>query len=78
MASAGSTQQSFRKALGALKDSTLVGLAKVNSDYKVISIAISVNPFPLQRFIPNIIWFPNNTNLDFPGTGYCVGQGHQS
>lgn len=26
---------SFRKAYGALKDSTMVGLAKVNSDYKV-------------------------------------------
>lgn len=31
----GSTQQSLRKALGAIKDSTKVGLAKVNSDYKV-------------------------------------------
>ncbi|KAF8392968.1 hypothetical protein HHK36_021209 [Tetracentron sinense] len=34
MAGGGSTQQSLRKALGALKDSTKVGLAKVNSDYK--------------------------------------------
>lgn len=31
----GSTQQNIRKALGAIKDSTKVGLAKVNSDYKV-------------------------------------------
>lgn len=30
------TFQSFRKAYGALKDSTKVGLAKVNSEYKVI------------------------------------------
>jgi hypothetical protein len=29
-----STQQSLRKALGAIKDSTKVGLAKVNSSYK--------------------------------------------
>lgn len=33
--SGGGTQQSLRKALGAIKDSTRVGLAKVNSDYKV-------------------------------------------
>ena len=30
------TFQSFRKAYGALKDSTTVGLAKVNSEFKVI------------------------------------------
>ena len=29
------TFQSIRKAYGALKDSTMVGLAKVNSDFKV-------------------------------------------
>ncbi|KAL2645400.1 hypothetical protein R1flu_012987 [Riccia fluitans] len=32
--------QSLRKALGALKDSTKVGLAKVNSDYKDLDIAV--------------------------------------
>ncbi|CAM6098149.1 unnamed protein product [Calypogeia fissa] len=36
----GSTQQSLRKALGAIKDSTKVGLAKVNSDYKDLDIAV--------------------------------------
>ncbi|XP_068642659.1 putative clathrin assembly protein At5g57200 [Aristolochia californica] len=34
------TLQSFRKAYGALKDSTKVGLAKVNSDFKDLDIAI--------------------------------------
>jgi hypothetical protein len=29
------SQQGLRKALGAIKDSTKVGLAKVNSTYKV-------------------------------------------
>lgn len=29
------SQPSLRKALGAIKDSTKVGLAKVNSTYKV-------------------------------------------
>ncbi|KAG2398575.1 putative clathrin assembly protein [Vigna angularis] len=32
--------ESFRKAYGALKDSTKVGLAKVNSEYKELDIAI--------------------------------------
>ncbi|XP_027329252.1 putative clathrin assembly protein At5g35200 isoform X2 [Abrus precatorius] len=36
----GGTQKSFRKALGALKDTTTVSLAKVNSDYKELDIAI--------------------------------------
>lgn len=36
----GGTQQSIRKALGAIKDSTRVGLAKVNSDYKELDVAI--------------------------------------
>ncbi|KAK0571314.1 hypothetical protein LWI29_014018 [Acer saccharum] len=34
------TFQSFRKAYGALKDSTKVGLAKVNSEFKELDIAI--------------------------------------
>ncbi|KAF5193607.1 Clathrin coat assembly protein [Thalictrum thalictroides] len=38
--SAGGTQNSLRKALGAIKDSTTVNLAKVNSDYKELDIAI--------------------------------------
>ncbi|PKU82211.1 putative clathrin assembly protein At5g35200 [Dendrobium catenatum] len=38
--SSGGTQQSLRKYLGAIKDSTTVGLAKVNSDYKELDIAI--------------------------------------
>uniref|UniRef100_A0A5B7BHS0 ENTH domain-containing protein n=1 Tax=Davidia involucrata TaxID=16924 RepID=A0A5B7BHS0_DAVIN len=39
MAVSGSAQN-FRKALGALKDSTKVGLAKVNSDNKELDVAI--------------------------------------
>ncbi|KAF5182094.1 Clathrin coat assembly protein [Thalictrum thalictroides] len=34
------TLQSLRKAYGALKDSTMVGLAKVNSEFKDLDIAI--------------------------------------
>ncbi|KAK8491187.1 hypothetical protein V6N11_037950 [Hibiscus sabdariffa] len=36
----GAKQSSFRKALGAIKDTTTVSLAKVHSDYKVLDIAI--------------------------------------
>lgn len=36
MAAGGGTQ-SLRKAIGVIKDSTKVGLAKVNSDHKVSS-----------------------------------------
>ena len=32
---AGSTQESLRKVIGAIKDSTKVGLAQINSDFKV-------------------------------------------
>ena len=34
--SRGGTQSSIRKTLGALKDTTTVSLAKINSDYKVL------------------------------------------
>ncbi|KAK9947509.1 hypothetical protein M0R45_003129 [Rubus argutus] len=36
----GGTQKSIRKVLGSLKDTTTVSLAKVNSDYKELDIAI--------------------------------------
>ncbi|XP_024980286.1 putative clathrin assembly protein At5g35200 isoform X1 [Cynara cardunculus var. scolymus] len=38
--SAGGSQKSLRKALGAIKDSTTVNLAKVNSDYKELDVNI--------------------------------------
>ncbi|XP_051152487.1 putative clathrin assembly protein At5g35200 [Andrographis paniculata] len=38
--SSGGTQNSLRKTLGALKDTTTVSLAKINSDYKDLDIAI--------------------------------------
>ncbi|KAL8037472.1 hypothetical protein ABFX02_11G042100 [Erythranthe guttata] len=38
--SSGGTQNSLRKTLGALKDSTTVNLAKINSDYKELDIAV--------------------------------------
>nr|GEW70751.1 putative clathrin assembly protein At5g35200 [Tanacetum cinerariifolium] len=38
--SVGGSQNSLRKALGAIKDSTTVNLAKVNSDYKRLDVSI--------------------------------------
>lgn len=38
--SGGGSQTSLRKTLGALKDTTTVSLAKINSDYKELDIAI--------------------------------------
>ncbi|KAL3623845.1 hypothetical protein CASFOL_032661 [Castilleja foliolosa] len=40
MAAGSSSQQNFRKAIGAIKDSTSVGLAKVNSEYKALNVSI--------------------------------------
>ncbi|KAI7735737.1 hypothetical protein M8C21_015394 [Ambrosia artemisiifolia] len=38
--SGGGSQSSLRKALGAIKDSTTVNIAKVSSDYKELDINI--------------------------------------
>ncbi|XP_022889135.1 putative clathrin assembly protein At4g25940 [Olea europaea var. sylvestris] len=40
MAAGSSCQQNFRKAVGALKDSTMVGMAKVNGEFKGLDVAI--------------------------------------
>ncbi|GMQ07209.1 hypothetical protein CsSME_00051498 [Camellia sinensis var. sinensis] len=45
----GGTQNSLRKALGAIKDSTTVNLAKVNSDYKELDIAIVKSTNHVER-----------------------------
>ncbi|CAL0330331.1 unnamed protein product [Lupinus luteus] len=55
------TFHSFRKALGALKDSTTVGLAKVNSEYKELDIAIvratsHVEYPPKERHVRKILY----------------------
>ncbi|XP_024960647.1 putative clathrin assembly protein At5g57200 [Cynara cardunculus var. scolymus] len=53
------TFESFRKAFGALKDSTKVGLAKVNSEFKDLDIAIvkatnHVECLPKERHVRKI------------------------
>jgi hypothetical protein len=40
MSGGGGSQSSLRRYLGAIKDTTTVSLAKVNSDYKELDIAI--------------------------------------
>ena len=72
--SGGGTQNSLRRALGALKDSTTVSLAKVNSDYKVFSYFKTLMKLLLWLFevgfcakapIILVVWFV------FSGIGYC-------
>ncbi|XP_057806452.1 putative clathrin assembly protein At4g25940 isoform X2 [Salvia miltiorrhiza] len=67
---------SFRKAYGALKDSTKVGLAKVNSDFKDLDIAIvkatnHVECPPKERHVRNIF---AAVSLASPraDVGYCI------
>ncbi|XP_042040451.1 putative clathrin assembly protein At4g25940 isoform X2 [Salvia splendens] len=67
---------SFRKAYGALKDSTKVGLAKVNSDFKDLDIAIvkatnHVESPPKERHVRNIF---AAVSLASPraDVGYCI------
>lgn len=60
MSANGSTQQSLRKALGTLKDSTKVGLAKVNSEYKVLSLSLSRSAPVLSPSYPyNFFFIPS-------------------
>ncbi|KAL1568182.1 putative clathrin assembly protein isoform X1 [Salvia divinorum] len=67
---------SFRKAYGALKDSTKVGLAKVNSDFKDLDIAIvkatnHVESPPKERHVRSIF---AAVSLASPraDVGYCI------
>ncbi|XP_071722222.1 LOW QUALITY PROTEIN: putative clathrin assembly protein At5g57200 [Rutidosis leptorrhynchoides] len=70
------TFNSFRKAYGALKDSTKVGLAKVNSDYKDLDIAIvkatnHVESPPKERHVRKIF---SATSIVRPraDVAYCI------
>ncbi|XP_028774116.1 putative clathrin assembly protein At5g57200 [Neltuma alba] len=70
------TFQSFRKAYGALKDSTKVGLAKVNSEYKDLDIAIvkatnHVEYPPKERYVRKIF---DATSAQQPraDVAYCI------
>ena len=81
------TFESFRKAYGALKDSTMVGLAKVNSEFKVLlpsfffPIILNVNSLAFQMFfhhgIQCYVWFMIWICFLIIGFGYCYCEGHQ-
>jgi len=65
--SGGGTQNSLRKALGAIKDTTTVSLAKVNSDYKV---------YRLHTMLLRALWTVDVSNYlgvakNFAGIGHC-------
>jgi hypothetical protein len=48
------SMQSWRKAYGAIKDTTTVSLANINSDFKVRRI-----PSPLSLDFPDLLSTPN-------------------
>ncbi|KAI3446694.1 hypothetical protein Pfo_003359 [Paulownia fortunei] len=60
MAAGSSSQQNFRKAIGAIKDSTSVGIAKVNSEYKELNVSIlkatnHVEVLPKEKHVRTIL-----------------------
>ncbi|KAI3447328.1 hypothetical protein Pfo_003993 [Paulownia fortunei] len=68
--------ESFRKAYGALKDSTKVGLAKVNSEFKELDIAIvkatnHVERPPKERHVRKIFAAVSIT-CPRADVGYCI------
>ncbi|KAK4791807.1 hypothetical protein SAY86_032220 [Trapa natans] len=70
------TFQSFRKAYGALKDSTTVGIAKVNSEYKDLDIAVvkatnHVECPPKERHIRKI-FFATSVVRQRADVAYCI------
>ncbi|KAK7329154.1 hypothetical protein VNO77_23302 [Canavalia gladiata] len=70
------TFQSFRKAYGALKDSTKVGLAKVNSEYKELDIAIvkatnHVEYPPKERHVRKI-FYATAAHQPRADVAYCI------
>ncbi|MCH82558.1 clathrin assembly family protein [Trifolium medium] len=70
------TFQTLRKAYGALKDSTKVGLAKVNSDYKELDIAIvkatsHVEYPPKERHVRKI-FYATSAHQPRADVAYCI------
>ncbi|XP_033510816.1 putative clathrin assembly protein At5g57200 isoform X2 [Nicotiana tomentosiformis] len=68
--------ESFRKAYGALKDSTKVGLAKVNSDFKDLDIAIvkatnHVESPPKERHVA-MIFAATSVTRPRADVAYCI------
>ncbi|KAJ7979409.1 ENTH/ANTH/VHS superfamily protein [Quillaja saponaria] len=70
------TFKSFRKAYGALKDSTKVGLAKVNSEFKDLDIAIvkatnHVEAPPKERHVRKI-FYATSVHRPRADVAYCI------
>ncbi|XP_042383043.1 putative clathrin assembly protein At2g01600 [Zingiber officinale] len=70
------TLQSWRKAVGALKDSTTVGLANLNSDFKDLDVAIvkatnHVECPPKERHLRKILEATSITRPR-PDVTYCI------
>ncbi|KAL2481080.1 putative clathrin assembly protein [Abeliophyllum distichum] len=76
MAAGSSSQQNFRKAVGALKDSTMVGMAKVNSEFKELDVAIlkatnHIEVLPKEKHVRKIL---DAVSASRPraDVGYCI------
>ncbi|CAI9761040.1 unnamed protein product [Fraxinus pennsylvanica] len=76
MAAGSSSQQNFRKAVGALKDSTMVGMAKVNSEFKGLDVAIlkatnHIEVLPKEKHVRKIL---DAVSASRPraDVGYCI------
>ncbi|XP_078443307.1 ENTH/ANTH/VHS superfamily protein isoform X2 [Wolffia australiana] len=70
------SQPSLRKYLGAIKDSTTVGLAKVNSDYKELDIAVvkatnHVERPPKEKYI-RAIFAAVSASRPRADVAYCI------
>lgn len=70
------SQQSLRKALGAIKDSTKVGLAKVNSTYKELDIAVvkatnHVECPPKEKHV-RMIFLATSASRPRADVAYCI------
>ncbi|KAK9099761.1 hypothetical protein Scep_023191 [Stephania cephalantha] len=70
------TLQSFRKAYGALKDSTMVGLAKVNSEFKDLDIAVvkatNHNEYPPKERHVRKIFSATSVVRPRADVAYCI------
>lgn len=62
---------SLRKALGALKDTTTVSLAKVNSDYKVLQFVCSPLFVVCRRVAYYDLLNSHSWILNCEGIGHC-------
>ncbi|XP_020549370.1 putative clathrin assembly protein At5g35200 isoform X2 [Sesamum indicum] len=75
-AGSGSSQQNLRKAILAIRDSTKVGIAKVNSEYKDLKVSIlkatnHLEVLPKEKHVRNILGAVSGSRPR-ADVGYCI------